>query len=107
MTSSHDASTGALREIVIADSALTTQAMAVLSTNCAACHSSNSPGFGGFSSSDDAQKMYEDGLIAPGDPQNSALYLWSSNGSMPPGAPIGSADYNIIADWIRTEITYK
>jgi mono/diheme cytochrome c family protein len=83
-------------------SPLTTQALAVLQTNCAGCHSSTK-GPRGIFGFDDPSHLLSVGLVIAGSPNTSPIYEAIANGSMPPtGNPLSATDQATIDSWITS-----
>jgi hypothetical protein len=66
---------------------------------CVSCHmvADASNNFVGLANYEDISLS---GTIAPGDPDNSPLFLSIISGSMPPGPPLSQGEINLIRDWI-------
>lgn len=77
----------------------------ILVTRCAECHGPQLEApEGGFGFVDDMQKMVEEVLIEPGDPDASDLYYLIANGDMPTegalNGPVSAVERQLIHDWI-------
>ncbi|MGZ3794234.1 MAG: Ig-like domain-containing protein [Bdellovibrio sp.] len=81
------------------DSALQKAALNTLSQNCSACHGSGS-GSGDVHDLDNVKHMVSSGLIVPGDPSKSPLFLEIESGAMPPKGPLAKEEQDIIHDFI-------
>ena len=73
----------------------------VFKPSCLSCHSGPNPEMG-IDLSDYSKLMKLDfGVVTPGDPFNSTLYLNVQSGRMPPGGPrLTDAEIKLISDWI-------
>jgi mono/diheme cytochrome c family protein len=91
---------GSVSSVSPNNSALTTQAVSILQTNCASCHGSS--GQGGVSNITNPSNLVATNLIVPGDPASSTLYTAISSGTMPLNGPLSSSDATVIRQWIQT-----
>lgn len=82
-----------------ADPQLQEAAFKILSTNCSTCHGEGS-GSANIHSLNNLKHLISSGLIVPGEPTKSPLYLEIQNGSMPPRAPLSRADQDVIFNFI-------
>lgn len=76
-----------------------TSALAILQTNCAACHTPTS-GPSNVFGFDDVNHMLSAGLIVAGDPATSPIYAAISGGIMPPSGALSATDQQTIEAWI-------
>lgn len=74
----------------------------IFKPNCYGCHSGANAQMGVDLSSYSELMKPELGIVSPGDPLNSILYLKVQSGEMPFGAPrLSDAEIKTIADWIK------
>lgn len=74
----------------------------IFKPNCYRCHSGSSAEMGIDLSSYSELMKSENGVITPGEPLSSTLYLNVQSGRMPPGGPrLSDGEIKIIADWIK------
>lgn len=79
------------------------QAMFLLETKCASCHSASSVEPTPIPDILDIQFLIDNDHIKPGEPQNSPLYLSLIDGIMPPensGVALLESDVELMRDWI-------
>lgn len=82
------------------DNAFSTAAIAVLQTNCNACHGS-SPAGNSLANITDGEGLITAGVIIPGQPDQSTLYTQVTSGAMPQGGPtLAAGDQQALHDWI-------
>lgn len=81
------------------DPALEAKALAVLQTNCTACHGATS-GSGGIYGLTNKSHLLSSGLVKAGDPNASRLYTVITSGRMPTSGPLSAADQEKIRVWI-------
>lgn len=82
-----------------ADPQLQETAFKILATNCATCHGEGS-GSANVHSLNNLKHMVASGLIVPGQPTKSPLYLEIQSGAMPPNGALPRADQDVIFDFI-------
>jgi mono/diheme cytochrome c family protein len=79
------------------------RAREVLARNCQRCHGQNGAASGGFDYVLDVARLVAEGLVLPGEPDASPLFVRAESGAMPPPAeqPRPSAsDVALLASWI-------
>ncbi len=86
------------------DNAFQAQALQILKTNCSSCHGSTT-GPANVYGLDDPNHLVSSGLIEPGDPNRSPLFMPIADGSMPPSKPVSAADQLVIQNWIANVAT--
>lgn len=80
----------------ILDSVTNDRATALLAQHCGGCHGPGSAGSGGFLSKMDAASLVAAGVVVPGSPTKSSVFLESESGAMPPGQPLSSSDVALL-----------
>lgn len=75
------------------------QAMTILQTNCFSCHTATT-GPNNVYDFGDINHLVSAGLVVPGSPSTSMLYIAVSTSLMPPGGPLSSADQLTLSNWI-------
>ena len=88
------------------DNDFQTQALQILKTNCSSCHGSTT-GPANVYGLGDPNHLASSGLIEPGDPNRSPLFMTIADGSMPPSKPVSAADQLVIQNWIANVATQK
>ncbi len=81
------------------DADLQASALQILSQNCTACHGSSS-GSANIYGLTDVNHLIADGLIVPGDPNQSYLLRVIQNNQMPPSGPLSQGDKETLRLWI-------
>ena len=75
------------------------QALSILQSNCTSCHGATS-GSGGVFNLTSPAHLVSIGLVVPGQPSQSGLYLAINGGGMPLGGALSTADQAVIYNWI-------
>lgn len=93
-----------LPALALADApSLPRDAQAILRANCAGCHGGGKAAKGGFGFVLDRNRLVSSGLIAPGQADQSDLFLRIQHGEMPPPSSKqrpSQAELNILRQWI-------
>jgi mono/diheme cytochrome c family protein len=82
------------------DQNLQTQALAILTSNCASCHDTASNG--GVTQILDVNHLIVSGLVVPGNPTGSQLITACNSLGMPPAGPLAPASLTVLENWISS-----
>lgn len=82
------------------DPTLQTQAVAILTNQCASCHENVTNG--GVTQILDVNHLIATGLIVVGDPNQGQLLASIESGIMPPGGTVAAADLQTLKNWISS-----
>jgi len=99
LNQSSNGSTSASQTLSI-DPTLNSQAIAILTTNCAACHGSVTSG--GVTGILDVNHDISAGLIVVGNPTTSTIISAIQTGGMPVGGTLAAADLTTLKNWIAS-----
>jgi len=92
-------SSGGQTSISILTNSYETQALTILQTNCVSCHTATS-GPAGIYGFGDVNHLVSSGLVVPGNPSQSTLYVMVSTSVMPPTGPLSASDQQVLKNWI-------
>lgn len=76
-----------------------TEPTKIMQVRCASCHNANK-GEGNFANANDLSGMIASGLVVPGNPDESRLYVVMKTAFMPPNLHLGEEEVEAIRNWI-------
>ncbi|HEX4924489.1 MAG TPA: c-type cytochrome domain-containing protein [Bdellovibrionales bacterium] len=76
------------------------QAVMLLTNRCSACHGPDSPGRAGVDFINDPGQLVDRGLVIPGRPEASPLYLAVQSDRMPQTGPLTAQEKDLLRRWI-------
>jgi mono/diheme cytochrome c family protein len=100
LSSSASATGGPAGQTLVIDPTLNSQAIAILTTNCATCHESATNG--GVTQILDVNHLIATGIIVPGSPMQGSLISAIQTGGMPVGGMLAAADLTTLENWISS-----